>query len=85
MMKTLRICLAGIGVVGGLTSRETARIWWVVAGGRNSKLSGIGEAWRMQTHGVHATPPTQTAKFGPPNAHRTISRAINPKSAPAVV
>ena len=61
------------------------RTWLVVAGGRNSKLSGIDEACRMQTHGVHATPPTQTAKFGPPNAHRTISRAINPKSAPTLV
>lgn len=60
------------------------RIWWVVADGRNLRLSGIGEGGRMQMHGVHATPPTQTAKFGLPNAHRT-GRAIYPKLALSII
>jgi hypothetical protein len=50
MMRILRICLAGIGVVGGLTRRGMARIWWAVVGVKKSKLSGIGEAERVQTH-----------------------------------
>ena len=52
-----------------------ARIWWVVAGGRSSRLSGIGEAGCVQTdmHDTCFRTRSQSHRWFPAALHRVLS------------